>query len=117
MNLNQLKCAKTIQPKDKMLKIKTLRLMFTFYMSFFTTAFVLTLVSAYMLSKLGSEAFTLIFWFKIITYGIIIYYINNYKNKEFYYYQNLGIPKLTLWIGTLTFDFLLFVALLIYAVK
>jgi hypothetical protein len=117
LNLNQLKCAKTIQPKDKMLKIKTLRLMFTFYMSFFTTAFVLTLVSAYMLSKLGSEAFTLIFWFKIITYGIIIYYINNYKNKEFYYYQNLGIPKLTLWIGTLTFDFLLFVALLIYAVK
>nr|WP_294874021.1 hypothetical protein [uncultured Pedobacter sp.] len=100
-----------------MLKIKTLRLMFTFYMSFFVTAFVLTLVSAYMLSKLGSEAFTLIFWFKMISYGIIVYYINNYKKKEFYYYQNLGIAKLTLWLGTLTFDFLLFVAFLIYAAK
>jgi len=98
-----------------MLKIKTLKLMFTFYMSFFTTAFVLTLVSAYMLYKLGSAAFTLIFWFKMVTYGVIIYYINNYKNKEFYYYQNLGISKLTLWIGALTFDFLIFVALLIYA--
>jgi len=103
-----------MQLNAKMLKIKTLRLMFTFYLSYFTTAFVLTLVSAYMLFKLGSGAFTLIFWFKIATYGVIIYYINNYKNKEFYYYQNLGIPKLTLWVGTLTFDFLLFVTLLIY---
>jgi len=100
-----------------MLKIKTLRLMFTFYMSYFTTAFVLTLASAYMLFKLGAEAFTLIFWFKMVSYGIIIYYINNYKSKEFYYYQNLGIPKLTLWIGTLTFDFIIFIALLIYSVS
>jgi len=86
-------------------------------MSYFTTAFVLTLASAYMLFILGAEAFTLIFWFKMVSYGIIIYYINNYKSKEFYYYQNLGIPKLTLWIGTLTFDFIIFIALLIYSVS
>ncbi|HBZ26324.1 MAG TPA: hypothetical protein DEO54_08860 [Rikenellaceae bacterium] len=61
----------------------------------------------------GINIFTALFWFKIITLGIIVYFINNYKRNEFYYYKNLGLSKKVLWISSLTFDFILFLTLII----
>ncbi len=58
------------------------------------------------------------FWFKIFTLVVTFYYINSYRSHEFYYYKNLGISKLKLWIPTLTFDFLLFLfSVIILAVQ
>ena len=45
--------------------------------------------------------------------GLTYYFINSYKNKEYYYYQNLGVSKSFLWAVTLTFDFALFIFLII----
>ncbi|QCR21518.1 hypothetical protein C1N53_03585 [Pontibacter sp. SGAir0037] len=58
--------------------------------------------------KSGYSLFAAVFWFKIISLGIIFYFINSYKSKEYYYYQNLGVSKVMLWGTTLTFDFTLF---------
>ncbi|HCY76132.1 MAG TPA: hypothetical protein DHV28_09450 [Ignavibacteriales bacterium] len=49
-----------------------------------------------------------LFWFKIFTLAIIVYSTNVYKKNEIYYYKNLGITRLTLWIPILIFDFLFF---------
>ena len=92
-----------------MIRIKTLRLLWTFYNSFIISTLVLTGSCIYMFYVLGNDALTLITWFKIGTSAIIIYYINNYKNKEFYYYQNLGLSKKLLWGSTMTIDFLLYI--------
>lgn len=56
-------------------------------------------------------------WFKVITMAIIVYYINTYKRKEFYYYQNLGLSKKLLWTYTLGLDFLLFLIMSIIILK
>lgn len=48
-----------------------------------------------------------------MTMALIYYFININKKKEYYYYQNLGISKTLLWAASLTFDFILFIFLLI----
>ncbi len=56
-------------------------------------------------------------WFKITTLIIIFLYINMYKNKELYYYKNLGTSKKQLWIQSISFDFVLFIILIVLALK
>jgi hypothetical protein len=89
-----------------------LKLIITFYRAFALASAVITLscVSIIFLGGLGT--FVVLFWFKIITSGIIFYFINEYKLKELYYYQNLGLSKLFLWTSTLTLDFAIFLLLM-----
>lgn len=56
--------------------------------------------------------FVIIFWFKLISMGFIITYIDNYRKKEYFYYQNLGLSKTALWTVSLVFDLVLFVVLI-----
>jgi len=56
----------------------------------------------------------ILFWFKIATLGLIFYFINNYKSNQYYYYQNLGISKLMLWVTTYIFEvFLLIIPIIL----
>jgi type III secretory pathway component EscU len=73
----------------------------------------ITLFCLAMIYMQGINIITPLFWFKLVTLGIIVLYINSYKYNEFYYYQNLGISKRVLWISTLLFDIILFVLLVI----
>lgn len=57
----------------------------------------------------GISSYAALFWFKIITLVLIYYFVKMYKFKEIYYYQNLGISKITLWASTLTIDFFIFI--------
>jgi len=77
-------------------------------LSFLITATCLVLFWEY-----GFGIFSVLFWFKISTLALTFYFINNYKNKEYYYYQNLGVSKILLWSTTLSFDFALFIFLII----
>lgn len=97
--------------------LKFIRLILTFYKNFFLASFIITAVCAQIFWKYGIETFAVLFWFKIITLALIFYFIKTYKAKEFYYYQNLGISKITLWITTLVTDFALFVILLALTYK
>ena len=64
---------------------RTIRLLLSFYRSFF---FLNTLIT------------------------LVFFYIRSYKHKEFYYYQNLGLSRGLLWTTTFCFDFALFLFLL-----
>ena len=91
--------------------MKTIRLIWTFYKSFAFFSFSATLTCLILLYGFGPKGIYIIqplFWFKIFTLAIIVYAINIYKKNEFYYYKNLGISKLKLWISIITFDFLFF---------
>ena len=93
--------------------LKTIRLIWTFYRNFIFVSLLITATCLSILLKNGFIVFSQIFWFKIITLGLTFYFINNYKHKEFYYYQNLGVSKVLLWSVTLTLDFCLFIFLII----
>jgi len=95
--------------------MKTLRLTLTFYKSFLFVSLLITLSCMSVIATNGMQAFVAVFWFKIITLGLIVFFINNYKRNEFYYYKNLGLSKFRLWLSILLFDFILFIMLLIIA--
>jgi hypothetical protein len=67
----------------------------------------------YGFGKDGIHMIQVFFWFKIFTLAVIIYSTSVYKKNEIYYYKNLGLSRLKLWIPTLTFDFLFFLISLI----
>jgi len=92
---------------------KTIRLILTFYKNFLLASLIITAGCVCIFWKYGFTTFLVLFWFKVATLALIYYFINNYKSKEYYYYQNLGISKVLLWAFTLTFDFTLFIFLII----
>ena len=93
--------------------LKTIRLIWTFYRSFIFLSLTITACCISVFWMYGFSVFSKLFWLKIVTLGLTYYFINSYKRKEYYYYQNLGISKLLLWTATLTFDFALFIFLII----
>lgn len=97
--------------------LKSIRIIFSFYRSFIIASSIITLVCLGIFQKNGPLVFGTIFLFKILTLGLIYYFIGKYKFKEFYYFQNLGISKVVLWVTTLFFDFALFIILMILTYK
>jgi hypothetical protein len=91
---------------------KILRLLLTFYKNFFFFSFLITLVCMVLMWEYGMSIFTVLFWLKLSTLGLAFIFINSYKSKEFYYYQNLGLSRTFLWVSTLGFDFSLYIFLL-----
>jgi len=93
--------------------LKTIRLIWTFYRSFIFVSLVITACCLSIFWAYGFSAFSGLFWLKIVSQGLTYYFVNSYKDKEYYYYYNLSISKRMLWVVTLTFDFALFVFLII----
>lgn len=96
---------------------RTIRLIWTFYKSFFLASLVITACCLGTFWKYGFSVYSVLFWLKISSLVLIYFFINNYKSKEYYYYQNLGISKALLWVVTFTFDFALFLFLIIQTYK
>jgi len=96
-----------------MLKI---RLILTFYKSFAFASNLISLVCIVLIYGFGKNGIYLIqpfFWFKIFTLAAIVFFVHSYKNNEYYYYRNLGLSKLNLWLPILVFDFILFLVSMI----
>jgi len=89
--------------------MRTLRLIGTFYKSYLIASSIITISCMQLIYMGGINIISVLFWFKLITLGIIVYYINSYKKNEFYYYQSLGLSKLFLWFSTILIDVSLFV--------
>jgi len=96
---------------------KTIRLIWTFYRSFALVSLLITMSCVKVIWETGFGWFGLLFWGKLATLGLLFYFINSYKHKEYYYYQNLGVSKVQLWASTLLFDFCLFLFLTVLAYK
>lgn len=101
--------------------IKTIRLLLTFYKSFALVSFAITFACLGLMFGFKTNGIYMIqalFWFKIATLAVIVYAVNSYKTKEFYYYKNHGMSKLALWMPILVFDFLFFlISIIILAVE
>jgi len=96
--------------------MKQLRLILTFYKSFAIASFLITFICLglmYGFGKNGIHMIQVFFWFKIFTLAVIVYSTNSYKKNQFYYYRNLGISKMKLWLPILIFDFLFFITTII----
>ena len=87
---------------------KKLRLLATFYRSYCFAALVFSSISVYIVAIKGFSTFNSMFWFKIITTAITVFSVSANRSNEFFYYQNLGLSKSTLWTITLIFDFILY---------
>ena len=96
---------------------KVIRLIWTFHRSFFLISLIITACCLSIFRQYGFNTFSVLFWLKIATLGLTYYFINGYKNKEYYYYRNLGVSKTLLWTATLIFDFTLFIFLIIQTNK
>ena len=98
---------------------RIIRSIFTFYKSFITLSMLISFISLAVIANSEFKLFIIMFWFKIAVTAIIVYFINDNKRKEFYYYQNLGISKTILWVSTISLDLLLFLftAFLISLIK
>ena len=92
-------------------------LIISFYKSYAFTSISITIACLYFPLKFGFYMFSALFWFKIVTLGMIFYLNNSYKHNEFYYYKNLGVSKKLLWISTLSFDFIFYLSLYFLTLK
>jgi len=93
-----------------------LRLITRFYSGIFLVNFLITLSCIYILWLYKAHAIEIIgvlFWYKTIALGIILYAAIYYNKNELYYYQNLGISKTLLGASVFVFDFLLWLSLII----
>lgn len=97
--------------------LKAIRLVLTFYRSFYIATTAITACCAWVICKNGISAFSILFWFKIAALLLTCYFVKNYKAKEVYYYQNLGISKVVLWSCVMALDFALFIVSTIVACK
>lgn len=99
--------------------VKTIRLLLTFYRNFLLLSVIITAFCLRAFWIYGFASFSGIFWCKVVSLGLTYYFININKKNEYYYYQNLGIGKVLLWVATISLDFILFLLLimLIYRLK
>lgn len=94
-----------------------LKLIAGFYGNFFFASLLISLICAYLLVEIGLSALFYLFWFRVVTLGLIVYYIRDYKKRDFYFYNNLGISRRTLWSATMLCEALLFILLIILALN
>lgn len=94
---------------------KVVRLVWTFYRGFMPVSLIITGSCIWIFWRGGYSVFAVLFWYKVITTALIYCFINSYKKREYYYYQNLGLSKRKLWALSLAFDFSLFILLIIVA--
>jgi hypothetical protein len=100
--------------------MRTLKLITRFYAGIFLANFLVTLSCIGIIGFYGPYAHKLmgvLFWFKVVTIGMIFSTAIYYQKKEMYYYQNLGVSKLVLGIATSVFDFLIWLVLIVIAYK
>src|SRR5580658_3356365 len=91
---------------------KTIRLVWTFYKNFLLLSLLITLICVGLSWEYGYGIFSTLFWLQAGTLAITYYFIDSYKAKEYYYFQNLGVSRTVLWTSTLLFDFVLYLLLI-----
>lgn len=95
--------------------LRIIRIILTFYSSYSFSSICISVIAAVVFWKVGMSFFVFVFWFKLLSMGFIITYIDQYRKEEYLYYRNLGVSKTTLWGASLLFDFILFVGLILIA--
>ncbi len=93
--------------------LKTIQLLWTFYKSFLFVSLLVTGFCLQLIWKYDFRIFGNTLWLKLATLALIWFFINEFRSKEYYYYQNLGISKTLLWSATILFDLAIFIFLVV----
>jgi hypothetical protein len=93
--------------------IKKIKLIWTFYKNFLFLSMLVTLICVGLSWEYGYGIFNTLFWLKTGTLVLTYFFINSYKSREYYYFQNLGISRTLLWASAMLFDFTLYLLLII----
>lgn len=97
--------------------MKAIRSLASFYLGFLPAAWVLSFICIgvfhWLYPGYGWSPFMYLFWFKIVSMGLIWYATDQYRRHTYYYYFNLGFSKTFLWAVTLGLDFGLFLVVFI----
>jgi hypothetical protein len=91
---------------------RTIRLVFTFYKGFCLASILITVICLALYREYGEFIWTPLICLKLLTLLMIYFFINSYKQEQFYYYRNLRITKWMLWSATFAFDIALYILLL-----
>ncbi len=59
----------------------------------------------------GFGAIAYLFWLKIISFLLIAFHIGRIRDKEFYFFYNMGFSKQPLWISAFSADLFLLILL------
>ena len=94
-----------------------IKLIFTFYRNHFWAGLVVSVLCLWVLISNGLVAFQGCFWLKILSYGVIYYFIDQLRKNQYHYYNNLGLKKSVLWATTLSVDFMFYIVLIIVSYK
>jgi len=90
-----------------------IRIVFTFYSSYFIAGLIISLACASIVLSTGLTAMSGVLLIKTVSLVIIYFFISAYKHQEFYYYQNLGFSKKRIWVFSIIADLILFIMLMI----
>jgi hypothetical protein len=93
------------------------RLLATFYRTYWLAAWFINLCCISITWQYGASVVAPVTWLKVVAMAVILYSINAWRSKEYYYYHNLGISKWMLWATTLGFDFSAFVCCIIFTLS
>ena len=96
---------------------KIAKLIWTFYKSFIFLSFLVTVSCIVLFWEYGLGIYGILFCFKIATLTMTFFIVNSYKSNEYYYYQNLGVSKILLWVNSLSIDLILFSYLIFLTYK
>lgn len=98
--------------------MRTFKLISRFYFDgLFLVNFLITLSCIYLLQLYGAKAYEIIgilFWYKVITVGLVLSTAIHYQKNVLFYYQNLGITKMNLGVSTSLFDFALWLTIIVF---
>lgn len=97
--------------------IRKIKLLWIFYKNSIIPFSIISIICIRLFWLFGFSVFFEIFWCKVITYLVIIYFIDENKKNEYFFYKNLGIEIRKLWAITIALDFTLFLFSLILTYK
>ena len=84
-----------------------MNVIFTFYRNFIWPVTFITLISCYVLLTGSAKDIVYLLWMKVISNACMGFYFELFEGNQFYFFNNLGYSKSTLYISVALLDFAL----------
>lgn len=82
-----------------------MNVVFTFYRNFIWPATFITLISCYIVFTGSAKDIMYLLWMKLISNIALGAYFEFFEADQFYFFNNLGYSKLSLYVSAATLDF------------
>ena len=95
--------------------MKKIHLILYFYKSFALVSVIISGFLCYLINlwERNGSIISILIFFKIITLAVIYYFINDSQKDEFIFYKNLGLSSKKLWFSTISFDFIIYLIMIV----